>query len=128
MSQVILPPSPAPMSSDNTKHINIANIPAALKALPNWVLWRYDERTNKDGHKRVTKIPLQTTLQSAKSNDPTTWTTFDAAWAACQKFPFITGIGFCLPLDGSIVGGDCDHVIEGEVIIPWAKELILSQR
>jgi putative DNA primase/helicase len=47
------------------------NIPQELKALPQWCLWKWEQRD-----KRWTKPPYQLSGDPAKSNDPATWSTF----------------------------------------------------
>ena len=74
---------------------NYLNIPEELKALPHWVIHR----------KKVPYTPG--TGKPAKSNDPTTWRTFDEA-AADQS---ADGIGFMFSGSG-YVGVDIDHCID----------------
>lgn len=64
------------------------NIPAELRALNQWVLWRYLE---KEG--RMTKIPLTLTGHAASVSDPNTWCSFEQAIAVCSGY---NGIGFVL--------------------------------
>ena len=53
----------------------VENIPAQMIDVPRWIVWRYDFI---DG--RWTKIPFRADGRGkAKSNDPATWSTFDAA-------------------------------------------------
>jgi putative DNA primase/helicase len=78
------------------------NIPQALKYANRWVCWRYEKRKEN----RWSKILCQTNGRHAKSNDPSTWTTFDDALAAYHRGSF-DGIGFCLG-DGW-AGIDLDH-------------------
>jgi len=66
----------------------LLNIPAELRALPNWVVWRYAKRNGK-----TTKIPFQVNGEVAEPNNPATWSTFEAAVAAA---PHYSGIGFVL--------------------------------
>src|SRR5438067_109485 len=56
---------------------------------------------------------MQTSDYKAKSNDPTTWATFDEAVAALADGKF-DGIGWCVPLDGEIYywGIDVDDAID----------------
>ncbi len=57
------------------------NIPAELTALPNWVGWRWAERDGK-----WTKPPINVeTGNGAKSNDASTWCSFDAALHSYQN-------------------------------------------
>jgi hypothetical protein len=65
-------------------------IPEELRRMDNWVVWRYEERNG-----GRTKVPYQVNGNRARSNDPTTWTTFGNAVAAADVFD---GIGWCAPL------------------------------
>ena len=53
------------------------NIPAELKAIPNWMCWCYELRQNKQGKWKWTKPPLQLNSRYARSDLPRTWTTFE---------------------------------------------------
>ncbi len=66
----------------------LRNIPAELRALNQWVLWRYLERDGK-----MTKIPLTFTGHAASVIDPSTWCSFEQAIAVCAGY---NGIGFVL--------------------------------
>ena len=88
-----------------------AAVPEELKILPQWVI-----HTDK-------KIPYNPkTLKRAKSNDSTTWGSFEQAVA--QVKGAYVGIGF--ELNGSIVGIDIDHCVNpltGEAS-PFAQSII----
>lgn len=98
-------------------------IPLKLRGFRNWVLWRYklDERG------RWTKVPYHAKYSSrnARSNDSTTWSTYDVALSGYQNTSDIDGIGFVTSENNHIVGIDLDHCIEdtGE-IEPWAQEIV----
>ena len=65
-------------------------IPKELKQLPNWVCWRAvpDEKS----HSGIKKEPVDPrTGDFARSNDPSTWTDFDTAVVAAERY---SGIGF----------------------------------
>jgi putative DNA primase/helicase len=85
------------------------NIPAELRALPQWVCWRYEDRNG-----RRTKAPIDATsngrLSYAKSNDSETWADFDTALTACGLHPELAGVGFCFAPDDGLTGIDLDHV------------------
>jgi hypothetical protein len=53
------------------------NIPEELKAIPNWMCWAYELRQNKQGEWKWTKPPIQVNSRYARSDQPTTWTTFE---------------------------------------------------
>jgi hypothetical protein len=77
---------------------------APLLALPNWVCWKWVERQSKKGTK-LSKLLVQTNGQVAKSDDPSTWTTFEEAWAARHRFD---GVGFNLK-DTGFAAFDIDN-------------------
>ena len=79
---------------------NFANIPEELTALPQWVVWRQVER---GGEK--TKPPFQVDGSFASSTDPQTWTSYEKARDAAEKFD---GIGIVLSDDDPYVGLDFD--------------------
>jgi hypothetical protein len=83
----------------------VERIPTAMRAAHRWVCWRPDQRDGK-----WTKVPVNArTLNLAKSNDPTTWSTFDDAVRAATADPEL-GIGFMLG-DGWL-GVDLDGVVD----------------
>ena len=96
------------------------SIPKELKALPNWVCWRYQDRTNRQtGEIRRTKVPCQSNGRNAKPNDSRTWSSFDAV----SKADGFDGIGFMF--DGQYFGVDLDHVIdEAGTLAPEAAEIV----
>lgn len=85
-------------------------IPVEMKAIPHWVVWKYEDGTDKDGKPKKTKVlyrPKNVDIR-ASSTDPTTWTDYQKAEAAAT-LPGVDGIGFCF--DGSgVMGIDFDHV------------------
>ncbi len=62
-------------------------IPETLKELPRWVLWSYGPKGS--------KTPKMPTGKNARTNDPGTWITFEAAVDAYKTGRF-NGIGFML--------------------------------
>ena len=89
------------------------------------VVWRWELRTRKDGTSSWTKPPYQCCLprRSAKSNDPSTWGTYEEALAALSA-GLGDGIGFML-LDSEVAAADLDHVrnaLNGE-LLDWAARL-----
>lgn len=86
-------------------------LPAELKALSRWVLWRLEERDGK-----WTKVPLQASNGAhASVTNPSHWTTFEAALATYEALKTshnLSGIGFVLG-DG-ICGLDLDNVYDSE--------------
>src|SRR5262245_54156281 len=91
-------------------------IPAELKATKRWVCWRYEYRTKANGDGKWTKVPLDPkTLFNAKSNDPSTWGSFDEAlykWKLLRHDGRVGGIGFMLG-DGW-AGTDIDNCLDAD--------------
>src|SRR5262249_849776 len=92
-------------------------IPGDMKQLPQWVLWKSVVRDS-----RPTKEPFQTSGAHASSDRPSTWTTFEAAFAAYQRGGF-DGIGFMFADGGGYVGIDFDGCRNPETgkIDYWAQ-------
>ena len=105
-----------------------ANIPDALKALPQWLCWRYEDRDDKP-----TKVPYQARSGSgepgsdgegkykAASSRPATWTDFATACEHASRFDGI-GIAFA----GRLCGVDLDHCRDPQTgeLEPWAQEAL----
>lgn len=101
------------------------NIPAELKAFPQWVLWKLERR--REGAK-PTKVPYSPTGQHASVSDPLTWSTFDEVLATFQSDKSYSGIGLVLKknqTDHSIVVIDIDHCIRNGKLDDEAREIIL---
>src|SRR3972149_56503 len=94
---------------------NLEKVPNELKSLPQWVLWKLEERNGKP-----TKVPYQINGHQAKSDDPTTWSTFAKVVATYKRGKY-SGIGFMFA-DNEIVGIDCDHCIENGQITAEGQE------
>jgi putative DNA primase/helicase len=110
-----IPPKPIPLV------VIPEHIPDTLKAIDQWVVWRYFWQKGK-----WDKPPLQSRGGNlASTNNPKTWGTFDAAMAAYQTGA-VDGIGFVFAKKNRIVGIDLDHcrIPETGIIDPWALELI----
>lgn len=79
----------------------MAEIPAELRSMSHWVLWRYEERNGKQ-----TKVPYSVSGKKASVTDETTWTTFEQA---VQYSADYSGIGFVFSGSG-FAGVDCDRI------------------
>ena len=93
--------------------MQIKNIPAELRALPQWV-------------GRRGKVPLNPlTGKGAKAGEPSTWGTFEQAMIGVELGTF-DGIGFEFATGGGIVGIDLDHVVNPQTgeVQPWALEIV----
>jgi hypothetical protein len=88
---------------------NPHSIPASMRNEDRWCLWRIEYSS--DG--KPTKVPYQARKGAhvkAKSNDPTTWTTFNDCLSQIKHFYPDFGIAFMLG-DGW-AGLDLDHVLD----------------
>ncbi len=95
-------------------------IPAELKPIVAWVVWRYE--LSKD--EKWTKVPYQLDGQTrASTTKPKTWGTFPEALKHYNDGG-VDGIGIVLTKELGIVGIDLDHCRDGETIAPWALQII----
>lgn len=95
------------------------NIPNKLKDKPSFVLWRPESRSGK-----VTKVPVNPkTLEDAKSNDPSTWSSYLVATEVLAKNKGY-GLGYMFTKESRIVGIDLDHCIDNGSVAPWAQEIV----
>lgn len=103
-----------------------------LKKQRRWILWRLEPAEQAGDKPR--KMPYQANGKPAKSNDPSTWTTFDKAFAAYLasrqetnggQIPF-SGIGYVFAEDDGLVGidlDDCRDPKTGE-LKPWGMKIV----
>lgn len=99
----------------------LENVPEELKALPNWVCYRMEERC---GQPKPTKVPYNpTTGDKAKANDSTTWTDYEICLAAVERGEYD---GICFEFGSGYVGVDLDHCrdVETGQVEEWASDII----
>lgn len=97
---------------------NFNEIPAELKALPQWILWRKEERSGK-----YTKVPYQSDGVMAQANNRSTWSTF----ATAVKFYLdggYNGIGFVFSRQDNYIGIDIDNCVNEGKPNTFATEII----
>lgn len=113
MYDSIIPSSPA----EHREKKPFSHVPDELKQLPKWVLWKEVIRDGKS-----TKVPYSVTGSPAKSNDPSTWSTFQEAVDHCKGY---NGIGFMFSADDPYVGIDLDGCRDPETgrVCEWATEI-----
>jgi putative DNA primase/helicase len=102
--------------------LDLGRIPPELKARPQWVVWRIE---NRDG--KPTKVPYTpaTPGKKAKADDPGTWSTFEKAQGAAQTNGF-SGVGYEFSFYDPYCGIDLDKCRNPETgeIESWAKGII----
>jgi P4 family phage/plasmid primase-like protien len=81
-------------------------IPAVLRELDQWLLWREEEREDDP-----TKVPRQPDGNYASSTDPYTWRSFEVVQQAYQEGNF-DGLGFVFTEDDDFVGVDLDDCVQ----------------
>lgn len=79
--------------------------PELLQALPQWVMWRYQQIPGKT---KPRKPPFQPTGRVANVDDPSTWSSYGQVIAALDTSEY-QGIGFML--GGGIVAIDLDNCL-----------------
>ncbi|MBQ9566012.1 MAG: hypothetical protein IJU98_10535 [Synergistaceae bacterium] len=85
--------------------VSMDGIPAELRALPQWVLWKAEPREGKEG---LSKPPYQVSGASyASTTIPETWAAFDDVWAAYQAGR-ADGVGLVLAKGDGLCGVDLD--------------------
>jgi len=101
---------------ENVRH---RNIPAELKNLSQWVLWRAETRDGKQ-----TKVPYAQGGRKASVADPSTWATFNSVIQTYTGGGF-SGVGFVLTSGDPYVAWDLDYCIkEDGSIAQWALDVI----
>ena len=100
------------------------NIPSALKARRQWVLWKSEEQ---DGKK--TKVPYQKPINKtdykASTASPSTWGHFDELWTYYDTLGGYSGVAFVISANDPYTGIDLDHCVDQEGNIePWAQNII----
>ena len=97
-------------------------VPIELLGLPQWVAWRWEERSGKP-----TKPPLNPhTGEYASTTDPATWGTFQDAFRFRREHPSAAGPGFVFTKDDPYAGVDLDKCRNPETgeIAPWAQIML----
>ena len=85
--------------------------PQELKQMRRWVNYRLIPDETGEKPKKMPINPV--TGKSAKSNDPSTWTDYQTAIDAVEKYGF-TGVGFMFTKEDGFVGVDIDHCYDPE--------------
>ena len=104
-------------------YVQEKSIPSQLRDKPQWVGWQA-ERKDDGGLNKIPKN-AQTGL-AAKTNDPTSWSTFEQALDYHQKRQKETGIGFVFGQHDPFLGIDldgCRDIQTGEVQ-SWAQQIV----
>lgn len=104
--------------------VELAGIPADLKAIDRWVLWRFVERSRPDGSKVWAKLPMSVTGRAASASNPADWASYDAV---CDEFILGDGYdGIGLVLADGLHGIDLDDCRDPmtEKLTPLAQQVL----
>ena len=106
------------------------SFPEELKQRRQWIAWKTVERRNKRGNIKFPKLPCDARTGSlAKTDDPSTWTSFDEACQAVERMGSkYQGVGFVFSEDDPFAFVDLDQCRNPEtgVIAPWAASIVES--
>lgn len=116
------------MSAATPSEPTIENVPASLRSLPQWVLWRRTTRPGREGDK-PTKIPYAVDGTLASSTDRSTWSSIDDAVRTLSESRdsqhTYDGVGFAFSPDDPYCGIDLDDCMDGDgQPYPDAAEII----
>jgi putative DNA primase/helicase len=93
------------------------NVLGELKAVPRWVVWRYERRKGK-----WTKPPFRAADgKPASVTRSADWATFEAAKAALNNGAGFVGVGLVLDGSDDLVGWDLDHCLNPKTLEPTAE-------
>ncbi len=107
-----------------TRDPTVPDLPAELTAVPQWVLWRREDR-----HGRPTKVPYAAaTGRRADVTDPAAWAAFPVARAALLAGQGrYAGLGFAFAAGGPFCGVDLDDAITpAGTLLPWAARIVAA--
>lgn len=93
------------LSKPSLLNVSTEGIPAELKSINRWVMWRLVQKTKPNGEKVWTKVPFAVDGSAGSSTNSTTWSTYDDVCDALIMGGF-DGIG--LVLGDDIQGIDLD--------------------
>jgi len=93
--------------------------PEELRAIPRWVVWRYEKRA--DG--KAAKVPYRPDGKKASVNNPATWSEFDSALRAYRQGGY-DGMGFVFSNDDDLIGVDLDNCIADGKVARWAAQIV----
>lgn len=87
--------------------VQFDSIPAELKAIPRFCLWRYVLVGDVDEGQTWTKVPMQANGYKGSSTNPDTWADYLSVEYAYKRGGF-DGIGFVFTGDDNLIGIDID--------------------
>lgn len=97
-----------------------ANLPAACRSLPQWVLW-----SHREVHGRKTKVPIDVYGHNASTTAPHTWAHVDEVRKTFES-GVGSGVGFVFTRQAGITGIDLDHCRDPSTggVDKWAQAIL----
>ena len=105
-----------------SQEVFVEHVPACLRALPQWVAWKFVDR-----HGKETKAPVNPhNDRLANTTDASTWGKFQQALNAYQRNSDLAGIGFVFTPNDQYSGVDIDDCIDAENgrLKDWAADIV----
>ena len=119
-----MPSDPAPRAAIPATvppPVDFDAIPAELRALRQWVPWKFVPNPKKP---KPDKVPMGVNGYACSITDPRNFLTFDVARAALEPGGF-SGLGFCFTASDDFVGVDLDKVVLPDgTLTPEAREIV----
>lgn len=88
---------------------DFGNVPAELKEVKQWILWKYEYRIKTS---TWSKIPYQSSGYKASSTDSSTWSTYDECKAVLVDNKQYDGLGFVFSDSTPYIGVDLDVCVQ----------------
>jgi primase-polymerase (primpol)-like protein/DNA-directed RNA polymerase subunit RPC12/RpoP len=108
-------------SKQSKSQLNYDLIPEELKALPQWVCFRW-EPSEADPTVKIKMLRNWNGGAKAKTNDPSTWGTFEQCLSVVKRYD---GIGYIVSEDDPYTFVDLDHCVDAsQNIEQWARKII----
>lgn len=108
-------------------HINSVQAPDALRELPGWLIWRYEQR---EREAKPRKVPYYVSGErrhgtQGRAEDRNSLTSFDAAKSAAARKGY-DGVGFAPMPEWNIVALDFDNCIKDGALHPDVEAVVAS--
>lgn len=99
------------------------SLPDELCALPQWVLWRYEQKPDKA---KPDKVPYTCMGYKASVTNPDQWSSYGYALQMACRPGFAEGLGFVFSAADPYCGVDLDNCYPSDAAecAPWAKRLL----
>jgi hypothetical protein len=115
-------PQPTPDLPPIGKVFNGANIPAELKAMRRWAVWKASWNESRQKYDKIPYSPQHYGLSTKKVSE---WGDFETAARTLSLNPTrYAGLGLVLTDIKGVVGIDLDECRSNGQIAPWAREIV----